>query len=86
MARVTVSIGWLWAVAKPWWILSPCLGLFSLPGGPLDVCSDKTSFDRNGVLREGEGLVILLCLGPRLGLLGDGDPRFLRWLAGGLIF
>ena len=70
------------AVVDPQSLLGPLLLARGAPGR----CSDKTSFDRNGVLREGEGLVILLCLGPRLGLLGNGDPRFLRWLAGGLIF
>ena len=56
VARVIVLTGWLWAVAKPWQILSPCLGLFSLPGGP-ERCSDRTSFGHNGVPWEAGGVV-----------------------------
>ena len=70
------------AVADPQSLLGPRL----LAWGPLDVVATELLLNATEFSGKREGLVILLCLGPRLGLLGNGDPRFLRWLAGGLIF
>ena len=85
--------------ALPWAGCSGLLGALGVEGGRsgpghrfdrlvmgcCQVAADPQSLLGPLLLAPGRRLVILLCLDPRWGLLGNGGPRFLWWLAGGFI-